>query len=93
VLIAPAQEGARVAAGGINASALDLTLQDIVAAGSEGMLLEWDLSELSLIEPHVSSIERRFGHVDVLINNTGGPPPTPAAGQPADISRTARRGA
>jgi 3-oxoacyl-[acyl-carrier protein] reductase len=26
-------------------------------------------------------VEARFGPVDVLVNNTGGPPPTPAAGQ------------
>ena len=30
---------------------------------------------LSLIDGHVASIERQFGPVEVLINNTGGPPP------------------
>jgi 3-oxoacyl-[acyl-carrier protein] reductase len=33
----------------------------------------------------VSSIEQRFGPVDVLINNTGGPPPTPASGQAPEL--------
>src|SRR4051812_28087593 len=80
-----AGEGARVAVGDINAEALEPTLQDIVAAGSEGLPLTWDLAGLSLINGHVSSAERRFGHVDVLINNTGGPPPTPASGQAPEL--------
>src|SRR3954468_7407776 len=80
-----AGEGARVAVGDINAEFLDPTLQDITAAGSEGLPLTWDLADLSLIEGHVSSIERRFGPVNVLVNNTGGPPPTPASGQAIEL--------
>src|SRR3954447_17667567 len=83
-----AGEGARVAVGDINAEALEPTLQDIVVAGSEGQPLTWDLADLSLIDGHVSSIERRFGPVDVLINNTGGPPPTPASGQAPELWST-----
>src|SRR4051812_35477158 len=80
-----AEEGARVAVGDIKAEFLDPTLQDITAAGSEGLPLTWDLADLSQIESHVSSIERQFGPVDVLINNTGGPPPTPASGQAIEL--------
>ena len=43
---------------------------------------------MPLIDGHVSSIERRFGPVDVLINNTGGPPPTPASGQAPELWST-----
>ena len=70
-----AVEGARVAVGDIKAEYLEPTLQDIAAAGSEGLPLTWDLADLSLIDGHVASIERPFGPVDVLINNTGGHPP------------------
>lgn len=84
-----AREGARVAVGDINAAALDATVREIEAVGSEGLPLTWDLADLSLIDDRVSAIERRFGPVDVLVNNTGGPPPTPAAGQdPALWSRS-----
>src|SRR5215217_5088771 len=76
-----AAEGARVVAGDINAESLTPALQDIKEAGSDGMPLAWDLADLSAIDRHVSSIERSFGPVDILINNTGGPPPTPASGQ------------
>ena len=80
-----AGEGARVAVGDRNAEHLEPTLQDIAAVGSEGLPLAWDLADLSLIDGHVASIERRFGPVEVLINNTGGPPPTPASGQAPEL--------
>ena len=43
--------------------------------------LVWDLADLSQIDAHISKIESVFGPVDILVNNTGGPPPTPASGQ------------
>jgi len=45
------------------------------------MAAAWDLADLSAIEETVAGIERELGPVDVLVNNTGGPPPTPASGQ------------
>ena len=81
----PGRKAARIAVGDIKAEYLDLTLQDIAAAGSEGLPLIWDLADLSQIDGHVLSIERRFGPVDVLINDTGGPPPTPASGQAPEL--------
>jgi 3-oxoacyl-[acyl-carrier protein] reductase len=80
-----AAEGTRVAIADIKAEALEPTLQDIAAAGSKGLPLIWDLADLSVMDSHVSSIERQFGRVDVLINNTGGPPPTPASGQAIEL--------
>lgn len=80
-----AGEGAKVAVGDNNAESLHGTVQDITAAGSEGLPLTWDLSDLGSIDRHVSTIEDRFGGVDILINNTGGPPPTPAAGQSQEM--------
>jgi 3-oxoacyl-[acyl-carrier protein] reductase len=80
-----AEEGARVAVGDRNAEYLEPTLADIAAAGSQGLPLAWDLADLSLIDGHVAAIERQFGPVDVLINNTGGPPPTPASGQVPEL--------
>jgi 3-oxoacyl-[acyl-carrier protein] reductase len=81
IAMAFAREGARVALGDVDQSALEHTAAAVAAAGSEALPLVWDLSNRSLIESHVASIETRFGPVDILVNNTGGPPPTPAAGQ------------
>ena len=43
---------------------------------------------MSLIEPSIARIENELGPVDVLINNTGGPPPTPAHGQDPALWRS-----
>jgi 3-oxoacyl-[acyl-carrier protein] reductase len=76
-----ARDGARIAVGDRDADALAETVRDVETAGSEGLALPWDLMDLAAIDGAVKRIEERFGPVDVLVNNTGGPPPTPAAGQ------------
>ncbi|RXF74137.1 SDR family oxidoreductase [Hansschlegelia zhihuaiae] len=85
IATALAREGARVAIGGRSADSLEPTLAEIRAAGGEGLPLVWDLADIGAIEAQVSEIERRFGPVEVLVNNTGGPPPTPAAGQDVEL--------
>jgi 3-oxoacyl-[acyl-carrier protein] reductase len=57
------------------------SVQELEGAAAEALELVWDLADLAAIETNVSTIEHRFGSVDVLVNITGGPPPTPAAGQ------------
>ncbi|HEX4231808.1 MAG TPA: SDR family oxidoreductase [Bryobacteraceae bacterium] len=81
IALALAREGARVAIAGRTAATLDQAVQEIEALGSQGLALTWDISDLSVIDARVADIERVFGPVDILVNNSGGPPPTPAAGQ------------
>ena len=80
-----AREGMRVAIADINADALTATAKDIAASGAESLALAWDLGDLAAIDVHAREIESRFGPVDVLVNNTGGPPPTAAGGQPSEL--------
>jgi 3-oxoacyl-[acyl-carrier protein] reductase len=53
----------------------------ITAAKGRAISLAWDIGDLSAIEAHIARIERDMGPVDIIVNNTGGPPPTPASGQ------------
>jgi 3-oxoacyl-[acyl-carrier protein] reductase len=76
-----AREGARVAVADISQEALDQTVSDIRALGGTALGILWDLGDLASIDAHVAAIESGLGPVDVLFNNTGGPPPTPVAGQ------------
>lgn len=76
-----AKEGARVAVAGRTRDTIDATVQEIAREGGKALAIEWDISDLSQIDARVTVVEKKFGPVDVLINNTGGPPPTPAAGQ------------
>ena len=83
-----AEEGANVAAAGRTADKLAETVKRIEAAGAKALPLTWDLGDLDSVDAHVSEVEKSLGPVDILVNNTGGPPPTPAAGQDADTWRT-----
>ena len=85
IALALAREGAKVVLADINPAALESAADAVRKAGAEEMTLEWDLGDLSVIDSRVGAIETRFGGVDILVNNTGGPPPTPASGQPADL--------
>jgi 3-oxoacyl-[acyl-carrier protein] reductase len=76
-----AREGVKVAVTGRNAEGLQKSVQLIEAAGGQDLALNWDLSDHSVIDSLITRVENELGPIDILINNTGGPPPTPAAGQ------------
>jgi 3-oxoacyl-[acyl-carrier protein] reductase len=76
-----AGEGAKVAIADIEPNAIAGTEAALSEVGGKSIGLVWDLSDLSQIDGRVSEIERELGPVDILVNNTGGPPPTPASGQ------------
>lgn len=76
-----AAEGANVVVADINLDAARETLDAIESAGGKGIALAWDLGDLAQVETNIALIEAHFGGVDILVNNTGGPPPTPVSGQ------------
>jgi 3-oxoacyl-[acyl-carrier protein] reductase len=76
-----AGEGANIAVADIDSGAVAATQAALAEIGGKNIGLVWDISDLSLIEEHISKIEGELGPVDILVNNTGGPPPTPASGQ------------
>jgi 3-oxoacyl-[acyl-carrier protein] reductase len=79
-----AKEGANIVVADVNREAAQATVEAITSGGGKAMVLEWDLADLSIIDAQLGTIEQRFGAVNVLVNNTGGPPPTPVAGQDAE---------
>ncbi|MBD9663264.1 MULTISPECIES: SDR family oxidoreductase [unclassified Variovorax] len=83
-----ALEDCHVAAADIDLQAAQETADAIGRAGGRAVALQWDLGKLALVDPMVSRIERELGEVDILVNNTGGPPPTAAFGQDPDLWRT-----
>jgi len=80
-----AREGAKVALGDIDPQALDRAAAEIREGGGTALPIQWDLGDLAVIADRVAKIEAEFGPVEILVNNTGGPPPTPASGQSADV--------
>jgi 3-oxoacyl-[acyl-carrier protein] reductase len=82
-----AAEGVRVAVADVDLAAADKTTHAIKEAGGRALSVQWDLADLASVDGHVSQIESELGPVDILVNNTGGPPPTPASGQDAALWR------
>jgi 3-oxoacyl-[acyl-carrier protein] reductase len=76
-----AGEGANVVFADIDSNAIAGTEAALKGISNKSLGLVWDLADLSRIDANISRIENELGPVDILVNITGGPPPTPAAGQ------------
>ncbi|MES2187398.1 MAG: SDR family oxidoreductase [Pseudomonadota bacterium] len=85
IAAALAAEGVKLALADVSAEALATTQKTVEAAGAQAISLVWDLADLGAIDAHITRIEAELGPVDILVNNTGGPPPTTASGQSAEL--------
>lgn len=88
IATALAREGARVAACDIDTDALDALVRTTKEDERPIMAVPFDLSDLAALDVGVDNIESQIGPVDILVNITGGPPPSAAAGNSADFWRT-----
>jgi 3-oxoacyl-[acyl-carrier protein] reductase len=79
-----AAEGARVCLSDIDATALETAVTAIVQRGGQAKGFPADLSDMSALGAMVKEIETSVGEIDVLVNITGGPPATQAAGVNAE---------
>jgi 3-oxoacyl-[acyl-carrier protein] reductase len=75
-----AREGVRVVMADIDENAIEEHAESIRQAGGEVLPICWDLGDLSSVAAHLEAIRGHFGEIDILVNNTGGPPPTSALG-------------
>lgn len=89
-------EGAHVAITGRDVARLDESAKAIqtagMAAGHTGVIvkgLRLELSKIDTMPTFVSELERQFGPIDILINNTGGPDYGGASGHSPQAWRTA----
>lgn len=80
-----AKEGANVALADINDEAAERVATELRDAGVRTTVVKWDLNDLAVIDNNISRIEQELGPVDILVNNTGGPPPTAVASQPQEV--------
>jgi 3-oxoacyl-[acyl-carrier protein] reductase len=83
-----AHEGANIAIADIDVSALERGADEVRAKGVRALALRWDLARLGAIEENIATVEQELGPIDVLVNITGGPPPTPASGQDPNLWAT-----
>jgi len=83
--ISLAREGVQLALCGRTLSNLEETQAMIQKLGGKSICVSWDLANRAVINSNFERIEKELGPIDILINNTGGPPPTTAAGQTAEL--------
>src|SRR5690606_37834588 len=76
-----ASEGARVVVADLVESAAANTVTDIREAGGEARTSSWDLADLSAMESAVTELEVDGWSVDILVNISVGPPPSPVTDQ------------
>jgi 3-oxoacyl-[acyl-carrier protein] reductase len=77
-----AKEGAAVAISGRNREALAKTVKQIEAIGVRATSESFDSSDLAAMESFLGRVGHELGGADILVNISGGPPPTTAANVP-----------
>ncbi|SHH09430.1 SDR family oxidoreductase [Pollutimonas bauzanensis] len=71
-----AAEGATVVVCDINEDSLRDTCRDIESAGGKAVGKQWDLAQIDRYEQSHREVVETVGSIDILCNNTGGPPPS-----------------
>lgn len=87
VAVALGREGARVMLGARSAEKLGEAVREVERAGGEAHAFRCDLTDPASIDAALAEAAKRFGGVDVLVTNSGGPPP----GMLGDIAEEAWR--
>ena len=81
-----AAEGARVAVNGRDAARAERAADAIRAeTGGEAVAFPADVSDARAAEALVRAVAAKFGRLDVLVCNAGGPPPTTVAEAPPEV--------
>jgi 3-oxoacyl-[acyl-carrier protein] reductase len=66
-----AQAGARVALAARSAGQLEAVAEEVIAAGSEALVLPTDVAVKAQVDAAMERVATEWGRVDVLINNAG----------------------
>jgi 3-oxoacyl-[acyl-carrier protein] reductase len=82
-----AAEGASVALASRDRAALERAAQEMAALGGKILPLVADLEDPESMRRAFGEAERALGPVDILLNNSGGPQPSPAVGVDASTWR------
>jgi 3-oxoacyl-[acyl-carrier protein] reductase len=82
-----AAEGAKVIVADTDAGAAGATVDAVTRAGGKALAAIFDLADAKAGEAEIRRAETAIGQIDILVNNTGGPPPSPASGQSAELWR------
>lgn len=80
IAVSLAQEGVRVAVTGRNPEKLAHTVELITRLGGTAQAWALDLAVPEQFDAVIDAIRQHWGDIDILVNNSGGPPPALAQG-------------
>ncbi len=80
IALSLAQEGVKVAVTGRNAEKLAQTVERITQLGGTAHAWQLDLATPEQFDTVIADIRAHWGDIDILVNNSGGPPPATAQG-------------
>jgi len=80
-----AGEGVAVAMIARGKEALDKAVGEITARGGRAIGLSADLADWSTVEDAANLARRQLGPIDILLNNSGGPPPSRVIGVAPEV--------
>jgi 3-oxoacyl-[acyl-carrier protein] reductase len=70
-----AEEGAHVLLSGRSRDKLEHAVTTIRDAGGKADFIEADLTDPGVVDTLAAAVAEKLGGIDILVNNTGGPPP------------------
>ena len=71
--LALAKEGAIVVPADLNGPSAENVRKEIEARGGKGMAFEVDITQTTQVDKMMKEVEKRFGRIDVLVNNACAP--------------------
>src|SRR5277367_5068363 len=80
-----AAEGVAVALVSRGKEALDRAVAEITARGGKAVGYAADVANWPSLEDAANTARKELGAIDILLNNSGGPPPSGVAGVPAKV--------
>ncbi|MGY6027374.1 SDR family oxidoreductase [Phytobacter sp. AG2a] len=80
IAVSLAQEGVKVAVTGRNPEKLAHTVELITGLGGTAQAWQLDLAAPEQFDEILGGIRQHWGDIDILVNNSGGPPPALAQG-------------
>jgi 3-oxoacyl-[acyl-carrier protein] reductase len=85
VAMALAAEGVAVTVLARGQEAIDQTVKEIKERGGRAIGVAADLADWSSVERAYNTARQQFGPIDILLNNSGGPPPSPVSGVAPEV--------
>ena len=85
IAYALAADGVRVAVADVDIGSAERVAKGIGDSGGAALPLELDLGTFEVFPDCLQVVEEHWGPVEILVNNTGGPPPTRAEGNDPEL--------